>query len=114
MPVINGRGVEPIPREQWPAIGEAMAIIDADLTHTGRAPCSHAPCTLWLTGQPPAVLAELREVAPSGLEMWSEGQVIGFVNVVGDTQEEAIRHLAAIIASVRIGGIKPCDQLVVA
>lgn len=114
MPVINGRPVESIPRSMWPPIAEAMAIIEMDLTHTGQPPCPHAPCQLWITGEPPAVLAELREVAPSGCEFWEAGQVVAFVTVAGDTLQDAIRHLAAIIRSVRIGGVKPCDQLVMA
>lgn len=108
MPVVNGKGVDPILRDEWPPISEAMAILETDLSHTGQPPCPHAPITLWITGQSPAVFAEIREIAPDWSVMWRPGEITGFVNVVGDTQEDALRHLAAIMKSVRIGGVRPC------
>ena len=80
-----------IPRDDWPPLDEAMRIIDRDL-----AAMPGAPVCIHLRQDGDAWIGSMWQQAP-------DGSRCGQFGVVARSQQDAIRHMAAVIKRWRIG-----------
>jgi len=86
-------GLTDIPRDEWPALEEAQRIIDRDL-----AAMPDAPVCMHLRQDGEAWIGSMWQRAPDGSRH-------GQFGVIARSQQDAVRHMAAVIKKHRIGGV---------
>jgi hypothetical protein len=83
-----------VPRAEWPPLAEAQRIIDGDL----RAMPEFPVCITIQQTNEGGWIGTMWQAGPNGSRSPQ-------IEAIGQSQEDVVRHLAAIIARVRIGGV---------